>query len=130
LVQSRCPTRLIEEGRTSTIAVVDRGGLGWVVAVGASVGDAVGASVGDAVGVAGDTAARDAVPQAARALKSKRAQSDKAPRWMSNLRTVSDHTADPPDWEWVRRGPVAPRAPSPLGMPLKMFVHMLRGETI
>jgi hypothetical protein len=73
LVQSRCPTRLIDDGRTSRIAVEDRGGLGWGVAVGGAVGAGVGVRVGAAVavGVAPVRATGEVVPQAARALTSR-----------------------------------------------------------
>ena len=97
MVQSRCPTRLIEDGRTSRIAVEDRGGLGWGVAVGGAVAAAVGVCVGAAVvaaGVAPVRAASGVVPQAANALASRSALSNTAAQRTMNRRKVTGHTAD------------------------------------
>jgi len=97
LVQSRCPTRLIEEGRTSRMAVEDRGGLGWDVAVGGSVAAAVGACGGAAVvaaSVAPVRAASEVVPQAANALASRSALSNTTAQRTMNRRKVTGHTAD------------------------------------
>jgi hypothetical protein len=95
LVQSRCPTRLIEDGRTSRMAVEDRGGLGWGVAVGGVAGAGGGVCVGAAVvGVAPVRVASEVVPQLARTLANSSALStNTAPRKVSWWK-VTGHTAD------------------------------------
>ena len=94
MVQSRCPTRLIDDGRTSRIAVEDRGGLGRGVAVAGAVGDGVAVSVGVAVGVAPVRAASEVVPQAARALASTSAPSSATARRTMNRRKITGHITD------------------------------------
>jgi len=80
---------LIDEGRTSRIAVVDRGGFGFEVAVGVAVDDCVGALGGEAVAVALACAPSVVVPQAARALTSRSAQSGAAARLIRAQPSVS-----------------------------------------
>jgi hypothetical protein len=79
------------------MAVEDRGGLGWGVAVGGAVGAGVGVRVGAAavaVGVAPVRATGEVVPQAARALTSRSALSSNTALRTANRRMIMGHTMD------------------------------------
>lgn len=96
-MQSRCPTRLIDDGRTSRMAVEDSGGLGWGVAVGGAVGAGVAVLAGAAavaVGGAPVRAASEVVPQAARALTSMSAPSNTTALRTANRRKGTSHITD------------------------------------